>query len=139
MYAIDELDIDIKIIRNELKAIFMFFDYIKVSSMKRTDISISSDYQIDLKIEDDRFKKNEKVVDLMEIIKIINQFDLKERIILIEKYLRKNPVHQVINELYMSPRTYYRLQKKIEHELYYAFLTRKKTLTFIDISGITYT
>lgn len=126
MYAIDELDIDIKIIRNELKAIFMFFDYIKVSSMNRTDISISSDYQIDLKIEDDRFKKNEKVVDLMEIIKIINQFDLKERIILIEKYLRKNPVHQVINELYMSPRTYYRLQKKIEHELYYAFLTRKK-------------
>lgn len=125
MYAIDELDIDIKIIRNELKAIFMFFDYIKVSSMNRTDISISSDYQIDLKIEDDRFKKNEKVVDLMEIIKIINQFDLKERIILIEKYLRKNPVHQVINELYMSPRTYYRLQKKIEHELYYAFLTRK--------------
>ena len=104
----------------------MFFDYIKVSSMNRTDISISSDYQIDLKIEDDRFKKNEKVVDLMEIIKIINQFDLKERIILIEKYLRKNPVHQVINELYMSPRTYYRLQKKIEHELYYAFLTRKK-------------
>lgn len=135
MYAIDELDIDIKIIRNELKAIFMFFDYIKVSSMNRTDISISSDYQIDLKIEDDRFKKNEKVVDLMEIIKIINQFDLKERIILIEKYLRKNPVHQVINELYMSPRTYYRLQKKIEHELYYAFLTRKKTLTFIDIGG----
>lgn len=126
MYAIDELDIDIKIIRNELKAIFMFFDYIKVSSMNRTDISISSDYQIDLKIEDDRFKKNEKVVDLMEIIKIINQFDLKERIILIEKYLRKNPVHQVINELYMSPRTYYRLQKKIEHELYYAFLTIKK-------------
>lgn len=126
MYAIDELDIDIKIIRNELKAIFMFFDYIKVSSMNRTHISISSDYQIDLKIEDDRFKKNEKVVDLMEIIKIINQFDLKERIILIEKYLRKNPVHQVINELYMSPRTYYRLQKKIEHELYYAFLTRKK-------------
>ena len=126
MYAIDELDIDIKIIRNELKAIFMFFDYIKVSSMNRTDISISSDYQIDLKIEDDRFKKYEKVVDLMEIIKIINQFDLKERIILIEKYLRKNPVHQVINELYMSPRTYYRLQKKIEHELYYAFLTRKK-------------
>lgn len=126
MYAIDELDIDIKIIRNELKAIFMFFDYIKVSSMNRTDISISSDYQIDLKIEDDRFKKNEKVVDLMEIIKIINQFDLKERIILIEKYLRKNPVHQVINELYMSPRIYYRLQKKIEHELYYAFLTRKK-------------
>lgn len=126
MYAIDELDIDIKIIRNELKAIFMFFDYIKVSSMNRTDISISSDYQIDLKIEDDRFKKNEKVVDLMEIIKIINQFDLKERIILIEKYLRKNPVHQVINELYMSPRTYYRLQNKIEHELYYAFLTRKK-------------
>lgn len=125
MYAIDELDIDIKIIRNELKAIFMFFDYIKVSSMNRTDISISSDYQIDLKIEDDRFKKNEKVVDLMEIIKIINQFDLKERIILIEKYLRKNPVHQVINELYMSPRTYYRLQKKIEHELYYAFLTKK--------------
>ncbi|EFF62510.1 hypothetical protein CUW_1916 [Turicibacter sanguinis PC909] len=135
MYAIDELDIDIKIIRNELKAIFMFFDYIKVSSMNRTDISISSDYQIDLKIEDDRFKKNEKVVDLMEIIKIINQFDLKERIILIEKYLRKNPVHQVINELYMSPRTYYRLQKKIEHELYYAFLTRKKTLTLIDIGG----
>ena len=135
MYAIDELDIDIKFIRNELKAIFMFFDYIKVSSMNRTDISISSDYQIDLKIEDDRFKKNEKVVDLMEIIKIINQFDLKERIILIEKYLRKNPVHQVINELYMSPRTYYRLQKKIEHELYYAFLTRKKTLTFIDIGG----
>lgn len=50
MYAIDELDIDIKIIRNELKAIFMFFDYIKVSSMNRTDISISSDYQIDLKL-----------------------------------------------------------------------------------------
>ena len=91
MYAIDELDIDIKIIRNELKAIFMFFDYIKVSSMNRTDISISSDYQIDLKIEDDRFKKNEKVVDLMEIIKIINQFDLKERIILIEKYLSPHP------------------------------------------------
>ena len=125
MYAIDELDIDIKIIRNELKAIFMFFDYIKVSSMKQTKISINSDYQIDLKIEDDRFKKNEKVVDLIEIVNIINQFDLKERIILIEKYLRKNPVHQVINELYMSPRTYYRLQKKIEYELYYALLSRK--------------
>ncbi len=125
MYAIEELDIDIKFIRNEVKSIFMFFDYIKVSSMKQTKISINSDYQIDLKIEDDRFKKNEKVVDLIEIVNIINQFDLKERIILIEKYLRKNPVHQVINELYMSPRTYYRLQKKIEYELYYALLSRK--------------
>lgn len=126
MYAIEELDIDIKFIRNEVKSIFMFFDYIKVSSMKQTKISINSDYQIDLKIEDDRFKKNEKVVDLIEIVNIINQFELKERIILIEKYLRKNPVHQVINELYMSPRTYYRLQKKIEYELYYALLSRKK-------------
>lgn len=125
MYAIEGLDIDIKFIRNEVKSIFMFFDYIKVSSMKQTKISINSDYQIDLKIEDDRFKKNEKVVDLIEIVNIINQFDLKERIILIEKYLRKNPVHQVINELYMSPRTYYRLQKKIEYELYYALLSRK--------------
>lgn len=125
MYAIEKLDIDIKFIRNEVKSIFMFFDYIKVSSMKQTKISINSDYQIDLKIEDDRFKKNEKVVDLIEIVNIINQFDLKERIILIEKYLRKNPVHQVINELYMSPRTYYRLQKKIEYELYYALLSRK--------------